>query len=80
MNDQDTAHALAALSARILALEGAVHAISPRSAHDRSHTLAVFDAFAEETLDNFLAKPVDDTVLALIRQSFDDIRTLLSRG
>lgn len=77
MTDHDTAHALAALSARVLALEGAIHALLRGGTFDQDRTLAVFDAFAGETLDHCLAKPIDDTVLGLIRQSFDDLRALL---
>ena len=77
MTDHDTAHAIAALSARVMALEGAIHALMRGGTFDQERMLAVFDAFAGETLDTCLAKPIDDAVLGLIRQSFDDLRALL---
>lgn len=77
MTEHDTAYALAALSARVMALEGAIHALMHGGTFDQERMLAVFDAFAGETLDHCLAKPIDDAALALIRQSFDDLRALL---
>jgi hypothetical protein len=47
---------------------------------DRVAPLIVFKPFARETVDLYLAIPVDDTVLMLLRQSFDDTRQLLDFG
>lgn len=76
--DGDLAHVIAALSARVSALEGALHALVRGGHFDQARTLAVFDAFAQETLDQYVGLPVDDSTLELVEVSFRDVRALLS--
>ncbi len=75
--DDDTAHALAALSARVMALEGALAALAPRARDERALVLAAFDRFAQELLDRYIGLPIDEASLNLVRQSLDDVRALL---
>ncbi|MBL0291800.1 MAG: hypothetical protein IPQ15_14390 [Betaproteobacteria bacterium] len=78
MNDGDVAHAIAALSSRVNALEGALHALVCGGTFNHQRTLAVFDKFSQETLDRYSGLPVDDKTIELFEESFRDVRQLLS--
>ncbi len=78
MDEQDTAHALAELSARATALEATVRALAKGAQVDRGKALAIFDAFSREMLDRYGALPVDERVLELTEESFKDVRSLLA--
>ena len=78
MSNHDLAHALAALSARISALEGAIHAMAQVGTFDRNKTLAVFDAYGRELVDRYSGLPIDDGVIDLVEQSLRDVRELLA--
>lgn len=77
MDDHNTAQAIDALSARVTAIEGALIALAPRDEQDRLRALAVYDAFEKRILDGYNALPVPESFLALLRQSFSDIRALI---
>jgi hypothetical protein len=80
MYEQDTAHALAALSAHVTALEAATQALAQGSQPDRGKAPAVFDAFSREMLDRYSGMPVDERVLELMGDSLSDVRALLQRS
>jgi hypothetical protein len=75
---RDTAYPLATLTAGVTALEAAVHTFAGGSQLDRGKPLAAFDAFGREMLDRYSEKPVDDRVLELMEESFNDVRRLLT--
>ena len=77
MNETDLAHAIAALSARVSALEGAIHAIARGGTFDQPRVLAIYDAFHTEMIDRYSGLPIDDGVIELVEQSFQDVRELL---
>lgn len=71
----DTATAIAALSARTVALEAAVSALAGQCANS-ARALLLFDDLGREMLDRFVGLPADDGYLDLLRESFDDLRVL----
>ena len=79
MNTRDVGHALAALSARVSALEGAIHAMVAGGTFDQAKTLAVFDAYGRELIDRYSGLPLDDGVIELVETSYRDVRELLER-
>jgi hypothetical protein len=48
MPDNDIAHALAALSSRVNALEGAIHALTVGGHIDPERVLAAFDSYSQQ--------------------------------
>ena len=79
MTNADIAHALAALSARVNALEGAIHALVAGGAVDTARTLAAFDSYGEQMLDRYHGLPIDDQTIELLEVSLRDVRELLKR-
>jgi hypothetical protein len=71
---------IGALSARMIALEGAVAALSLLEGGGRTRVLAKYDAFAAELLERYGGLPVAEQYLETLRQSFADIRALLRSG
>lgn len=78
MSTDDLAHALAALSARMSAIELAIGVLAPRDAAERKKVLQAFDAGATELIDQYLRLPVDEGCLELLRQSIEDMQAMLS--
>lgn len=77
MDDENTAQAIEALSARVTAIEGALVALSPRDEQDRLRALTIYGAFERRVLDSYVGLPVTESFLELLRQSFTDIRALI---
>jgi hypothetical protein len=78
MPDNDIAHALAALSSRVNALEGAIHALTVGGHIDPERVLAAFDSYSQQMLDRYGGLPVDDQTINLLEVSLRDVRELLS--
>jgi hypothetical protein len=78
MSNRDFAHAIAALSARVSALEGAMHAMAQGGKFDQTKTLAVFDAYGRELVERYSGLPIDDGVIDPVEQSLRDVRELLA--
>ena len=74
---QELGHVIASLSARLSALEGAIHALARTGTFERERTVAVFDAFGQELLERYQGLPVDDGVIELVEESLRDVRALL---
>jgi len=75
--DSELAHALAALSARVMAIEGALVSLAPDARKERARALSIFDRFEEEIFDRYLGLPVEETFLEILRRAFADVRKLL---
>ena len=80
MIDDDIAHALTALTARVMALEGALALFAPHDGHERALVFAILDNFERELLDRYVGLPAEETFLDLLCQSFVDARMLLETG
>jgi hypothetical protein len=79
MTDNDIASAIAALSARVNALEGAIHALVVGGRFDSARTLAAFDLFGQQMLDRYEGLPIDDQAIEFLEVSLRDVRELLTR-
>lgn len=77
MTPEDLEHTIAALSARMMALESLVAAIAAHATIDRERALAAYDAATQETIDRYSGLPVGEVVLALIEQSYAELRHFL---
>ena len=77
MEPEDLEHTIAALSARLLALESLVAALAAHATVDRERALAAYDAAAQEAIDRCSGLPVGEIVLDLIEQSYAELRHLL---
>jgi len=77
MEPEDLEPTIAALSARLLALESLVAPLAAHATVDRERALAAYDAAAREAIDRCSGLPVGDIVLDLIEQSYAELRHLL---
>ena len=75
MTETDIAEAIAALSARTVALEAAVSALADQCG-SRDRALLVFDDFGREMFDRYAGLPVNERYLDLLRESFEDLRSI----
>ncbi len=78
MSTDDLAHVLAALSARMSAIEMAIGALAPKDAGGNMRALQTYDQAATELIDQYLGLPVDEGYLELLRQSIEDLRAMIS--
>ena len=74
---EDVELALAALSARQMALESLLAAVIAHATIDRRAALADFDAAAAQVRDRYLGLPLGEAVLDLVEQSYAELRALL---
>jgi hypothetical protein len=79
MADNEIAHVIAALSARINALEGAIHALAIGGSPNLERTLTAFDSYCQQMLDRYEGLPIDDYAIRLLEDSLRDVRELLAR-
>ena len=77
MEPEDLEHTIAALSARMMALESLVAVLAAHATVDRERALAAYDAAAQEAIDRCSGLPVGEIVLELIEQSYAELRHLL---
>ena len=78
MSTDDLAQVLAALSARMSALELAIGVLAPRDAAECKEVLRAFDARATELVDQYLGLPVDEGYFELLKRSLEDLRTMIT--
>jgi len=69
MTDNDIASAIAALSARVNALQGTIHALVVGGHFDSARTLAAFDLFGQQMLDRYERLPIDDQAIEFLEVS-----------
>lgn len=69
---------LAAITARAMALEGAVAALAPSDPKTQALVLNRYDAFTRQLVDRFIGLPIGDTFIDILRESVSDIRDLLA--
>ena len=79
MANNEIAHAIAALSARINALEGAIHALVIGGNPNLERTLTAFDLYCQQMLDRYQGLPIEDYAIGLLEESLRDVRELLAR-
>jgi hypothetical protein len=77
MTPENVEHALAALSARQMALESLLAAVIAHATIDRPAALSDFDAAAAQVRDQYLGLPLGEAVLDLVEQSYAELRALL---
>jgi hypothetical protein len=80
LSDLNIDHVLRTLSARVSVIEMAIAALAPREALASARVLETFDRAAEALIDQFIALPVDETYLELVRHSVADVRNVLGGG
>jgi hypothetical protein len=71
-------HVLRTLSARLSVIEMAIAALAPKEAAERARALETFDRAATGLIDQYVAMPVDEAYLELVRCSVDDLRNILA--
>ena len=77
MEPVEVEHALAALSARQLALELLLAAVISHATIDKRAAIEAYDAAAREVSDRYLGLPLGEPVLELMEQSLAELRLLL---
>lgn len=77
MTEEELAHAIAAVSVRMVAIENAIHALALSSSVDRERFAVEYDTFGQATRDQYVTLPVDDNVISLLDQSLSDVRMLV---
>jgi hypothetical protein len=79
-SDSDIDHVLLTLSARVSVIEMAIAALAPEAPTARARAIKTFDRAAEGLVDQYVAMPVDEAYLELVRCSVDDVRNILAGG
>ena len=74
----NVAHAVAALSGRLLAIEGLLYALTRQPCIDREGLRESFEVFAQDVEATFCALPMSGSQLGLLRTSLEHVRMALS--
>jgi hypothetical protein len=62
----------------IAVIEMANSALAPSEPAVQRRTLKTFEALSQAMLDHFLAEPVDESYIELVRRSIDDVSLMLT--